>query len=181
MVSNVFVVGWLSEFVFRACNGQFAWRSWFCIDTLEVCLMTVSKSPRRPCLMERSVGVGIENGTRKAPPKNRRVLCRQCLQVFMEFRYEPPRRECPFRMAPRIVDKTPTLPNLQLKVDAVSVRRDSCGFKNKWHGRNLNVRCGIGVVLLNQEVCVWRGCLGWSLSTQQRDRRCCYIVDTGRT
>ena len=43
------------------------------------------------------------------------------------------------------------------------------------------VRCGIGVVLLNQEVCVWRGCLGWSLSSEQRDRRCCYIVYTGRT
>ena len=75
VVSNVFVVGWLSEFVFRACNGQFAWRSWFCTETFEVCLVTVSKFPRRPCLMERSVG----------------VLCRQCLQVFMEFRYEPRR------------------------------------------------------------------------------------------
>ena len=47
VVSNVFVVRWLSDFVGRACNGQFAWRSWFCTDTLEVCLMTVSKSPRR--------------------------------------------------------------------------------------------------------------------------------------
>ena len=37
--------------------------------------MTVSKSPRRPCLMERSVG----------------VFCLQCLQVFVEFRYEPRR------------------------------------------------------------------------------------------
>ena len=49
VVSNVFVVGWLSEFVFRACNGQFAWRSWFCTDTLEVCLMTVSKSDGAVC------------------------------------------------------------------------------------------------------------------------------------
>ena len=63
-------------------------------------------------------------------------------------------------MAPRIVAKRRTLNNLQLKVDAVSVRRDWCGFKNKWHGRNPNVRCGIGVVLLNEEVRVWRGCLG---------------------
>ena len=38
-------------------------------DTLEVCLMTISKSPRRPCLMEGSVGVGIEIGIRKGPPK----------------------------------------------------------------------------------------------------------------
>ena len=44
-------------------------------DTLEVCLMAVSKSPRRPCLMERSVG----------------VFCIQCLQVFMEFRAAPRR------------------------------------------------------------------------------------------
>ena len=27
----------------------------------------------------------------------------------------------------------------------------------------------------------WRSCLGWSLSSEQRDRRCCYIVYTGRT
>ena len=63
-------------------------------------------------------------------------------------------------MAPRIVAKPRKLPNLQLKVDAVSVRRDWCGFKNTWHGRNPNVRCGIGVVLLDQEVCVLAQLLG---------------------
>ena len=84
-------------------------------------------------------------------------------------------------MAPRIVAKPRTLSHLQLKVDAVSVRRDWCGFTNKLHDRNPNLRCGIGVVLLNQEVRVWRGCLGWSLSSEQRDRRCCCIVYTGRT
>ena len=90
VVSNVFVVGWLSEFGGRVCTGQFAWRSWFCTDTLEVCLMTVSKSPRCPCLMEGSVGVGIEIGIRKGRPKTD-GLCLQCLRVFMEFRYEPRR------------------------------------------------------------------------------------------
>ena len=30
VVSDVFVVGWLSEFGGRVCNGQFVWRGWFC-------------------------------------------------------------------------------------------------------------------------------------------------------
>ena len=179
MVSNVFVVGWLSEFVFRVCDGQFAWRSWFCTDTLEVCLMTVSKSPRCPCLLEGSVCVGVENGIRKGPPKTD-AFC--VVSVFRcSWSFDMSHGEWTFRLAPRSVAKPRTSSNLQLKVDAVSVRRDWCGVKNKWQGRNPNLRCGIGVVLLNQEVCVWRGCLGWSLFTEQRDRRCCYIVYTGRT
>ena len=40
----------------------------------DVCVMTVSKSPRRPCLMERSVGVGIEKGIRKGPPKTDAIV-----------------------------------------------------------------------------------------------------------
>ena len=42
----------------------------------------------------------------------------------------------------------------------MSVRRDWCGFKNKGHGRNPNVMYGIGVVLLDQEVCVLAQLLG---------------------
>ena len=36
--------------------------------------MTVSKSPRCPCLMVRSMGVGVEIGIRKGPPKTDAIV-----------------------------------------------------------------------------------------------------------
>ena len=75
VVSNVFVVGWLSEFVFRACDGQFAWRSWF----LYRYLGGLSDDHQQVSALSMSAGGLCVRWCRKrdsqGTTQNRRVLC----------------------------------------------------------------------------------------------------------